>query len=282
MKKLSLVAAIAAPVLLTACVSNGGDSEALVKPLSSFPIQDNALKNSVAEEFKKKNFTLNSYQIEIGNKTYKNGNGINLQEFGLGLKTLPVTESMTITGDNKTEYKATGKHTAYLFTQNYSMIGGLEQNEYVVKSLDGRTILKEGEKDELNILVKGQATEKLPETGKFNYNGLAWIEGGKVANLSYDVDFGAKLGSGTIKNTDSSIDIALTEGNIEKRSFENTLDGTRLEGFGIHSAATVGGERGSYTLGFFGPEANEIIGEVDLNKTKSGLHGFFGGTKQAK
>lgn len=58
------------------------------------------------------------------------------------------------------------------------------------------------------------------------------------------------------------------------------IDNSPITAQGIEGKATDGRYSGDYTLGFFGPDADEIVGSVELGDED--VIGIFGGTKKAK
>ncbi|WP_158608809.1 factor H binding protein domain-containing protein [Neisseria weixii] len=121
--------------------------------------------------------------------------------------------------------------------------------------------------------VRGYATQNLPSGGKFNYVGEA-LSQDQTGRLNYTVDFAAKTGSGFI--SDIAGGISLNEGRIGAMSHTNP-DNTSISGYGISSTAhSNNGLSSTYKLGFFGPEADEIVGVVTSDHGDVG----FGGKKQ--
>lgn len=131
--------------------------------------------------------------------------------------------------------------------------------------------------DDIHFFVRGVPTEKLPTTGKFNYSGSGKVgsqSGAQEVNFNYDVDFAAKTGSGSLGN------ITLSKGNITTQTHTSEIDNSPITAQGIEGKATDGRYSGDYTLGFFGPDADEIVGSVELGDED--VIGIFGGTKKAK
>ena len=89
------------------------------------------------------------------------------------------------------------------------------------------------------------------------------------------MDFGAKTGSGSLGN------ITLSESKITEVKHDDDIGGV-LTTQVIEGKATDGRYSGNYELDFFGPDADEIVGTVELGDDKEGMVGMFGGTKQAK
>ena len=112
-----------------------------------------------------------------------------------------------------------------------------------------------------NVRITGLKTklEAIPTEGTANYSGKAF-DAKEEGVLAYRVDFSNKTGSGTI--TGLGEDITLNKGSISK---------TR-----ISSTATQSYKSGSYSLDFFGKNAEEIGGKVSFDgKDVVG----FGGTR---
>lgn len=295
MKKPPLIlAASAVSLVLTACSSssgngdgNGGsnDTRAVVTPLVSFPITDGAIKARIQEDADERGYTLDEYSIQIGDKTYKDGNGIDLKEFGMGTNVLSYKDTLKTTHSDGRAYTQEETYGLYLFQQKYSSISGLELESFVLKNANGEIIAQDKQGDpsfneSFDITIKGDATKTLPATGKFNYVGDAWFDGKTKGKLSYAVDFGAKSGSGQVTGHKDGI-IDLLKASIDNMPVYNDLDDSKIEAKGILGKAAINGKEGEYRLRFFGPNAEEMMGEVDLDRT-AGIHGFIGGTKQAK
>lgn len=188
---------------------------------------------------------------------------LNLSKYPKGHSTLNVKE--TLTGEVKGKSDSiTTDYAVYLFKQDYSLITGV-YNKNVTTVLNGHTETKPIGAYFLTR-TRGTLTEKLPTTGKFNYSGSGKVgsqSGVQEVNFNYNVDFGAKTGSGSLGN------ITLLEGNIKN----HVIDG---------KATAAGSLGGHYRVGIFGPDADEIAGKVELGNDKEHMFGIFGGTKQAK
>lgn len=89
------------------------------------------------------------------------------------------------------------------------------------------------------------------------------------------MDFAEKTGSGSLGN------ITLSKGDITTQTFTNEIDNSFITTPGIEGRATAGSLNGGYRLDFFGPNADEIVGLVELGNEEDVI-GMFGGTKQAK
>jgi len=90
----------------------------------------------------------------------------------------------------------------------------------------------------------------LPTSGTATYTGQAFARNAQTGSLSYTVDFSLKTGSGSINGIATHGAITLTNapisgGDISGAAFSSTLGW------------------GEYELDFFGPQAEEIAGDVD-------------------
>jgi lipoprotein GNA1870 C like protein len=207
---------------------------------------------------------LKSYKVNLGNQS-SSGNNFNLSS--IPLKTL-VSQNYRETvvaqaeGQNHT---ITRNGVAHIYRQNYSLIAGITPTGL---TLNGESEKLDADDDDTNILIKGYTTQNLPTAGKFDYSGIA-SDGDKKGKLAYSVDFDSRKGSGKITGLDS--DIHLNEAEIKKMSYTNKeTDRTTINGHGIEGSSN----RGSYRLGFFGPNAEEIVGTVD--DRNNGEIGFAG------
>ncbi|AHG74275.1 hypothetical protein X781_21300 [Mannheimia sp. USDA-ARS-USMARC-1261] len=156
-----------------------------------------------------------------------------------------------------------GKKETYgsLYNQKYSVV-----KAQIVKTGDDLSNVNS------IVEVKGLNTEKLPSEGKATYNGKAFDahgdEGIYAGNLTYEVNFSERTGSGQIINTlDGTID--LDKGNIDKGLISSTAHHRK----GEHT------QSGRYEVQFFGPNAEEIGGKVDI-QDDGRTHSFgISGTK---
>ena len=207
---------------------------------------------------------LKSYKVNLGNQS-SSGNNFNLSS--IPLKTL-VSQNYRETvvaqaeGQNHTIAR---NGVAHIYRQNYSLIAGITPTGLTI---NGESEELDTDDDDTNILIKGYATQNLPIAGKFDYSGVA-SDGASQGKLAYSVDFDSRKGSGKITGLDS--DIHLNEAEIKKMSYTNKeTDRTTINGHGIEGSSN----RGSYRLGFFGPNAEEIVGTVD--DRNNGEIGFAG------
>ena len=207
----------------------------------------------LAKEFGVDDAALQSYTVKLGNQTSK---GKDLDLSGYPLKKLALNQNFQETAIVRAEgknYTITQSGKAHIYRQNYSLIAGVNPEK---ATLNGPNINKSENLDDTYILIKGQATQTLPTAGKFDYSGIA-SDGVSQGKLAYSVDFDSRKGSGKITGIGS--DITLNEASIREGSHTNEIDNTVIKGHGIQGSSN----RGDYALGFFGPNAEEIVGTVN-------------------
>lgn len=212
---------------------------------------------------------IDGYALTINGRT-QNGD-IDLSKYAKGHHKFFIQERVTGSADG-VQGSITRNSDVYLFKQDYSLIAGIHNKNMTVKlgnEANNKSI------DEMHALVRGVSTEKLPTTGKFNYSGSGKI-GTKYslrdAKFSYEVDFAEKTGSGSLGN------ITLSKGDITTQTLTNEIDNSFITTPTIEGEATDGRYSGEYILGFFGPDADEIVGALDLGDED--VIGIFSGTKQ--
>ena len=265
LQKISAVTIIA--LSLAAC-SSGSDSTGNNMPnanpsttnSSAFSVSYQGLKSNaneavqhLAKEFGVDDAALQSYTVKLGNQTSK---GKDLDLSGYPLKKLALNQNFQETAIVRAEgknYTITQSGKAHIYRQNYSLIAGVNPEK---ATLNGPGINKSENLDDSYILIKGQATQTLPTAGKFDYSGIA-SDGAIQGKLAYSVDFDSRKGSGKITGIGS--DIYLNEASIREISHTNEIDNTVIKGHGIQGSSN----RGDYALGFFGPNAEEIVGTVN-------------------
>ncbi len=265
LQKISAATIIA--LSLAAC-SSGSDSTGNNMPnanpsttnSSAFSVSYQGLKSNaneavqhLAKEFGVDDAALQSYTVKLGNQTSK---GKDLDLSGYPLKKLALNQNFQETAIVRAEgknYTITQSGKAHIYRQNYSLIAGVNPEK---ATLNGPNINKSENLDDTYILIKGQATQTLPTAGKFDYSGIA-SDGVSQGKLAYSVDFDSRKGSGKITGIGS--DINLDEASMGEVSHTNEIDNTVIKGHGIQGSSN----RGDYALGFFGPNAEEIVGTVN-------------------
>ena len=215
---------------------------------------------------------IDGYALTIDGRT-QNGD-IDLSKYPKGHHKFSTQERVTGSA-NGVQGSITTNSDVYLFKQDYSLIVGTHNKNMTVKLGNEHEVKFIGD---IDYFVRGVPTEKLPTTGKFNYSGSGKIRsqfGAQDAKFSYDVDFANKTGSGSLGN------ITLSKGNITTQTLESKIDNSPITAPTIEGKATDGRYSGDYDLVFFGPNADEIVGVVELGNEEDVI-GMFGGTKQAK
>lgn len=228
-----------------------------------------ALKADVAGELHEyaigEGYTLNSvddYRITAKGKTYNDN--INLKDFGAGFQTVDVTEQATATIDGAT-FNVVRENKAYLYQQEHSIVARFVHKKATITG-KGVTQVIDYDNNDYVTHVGGTPTKTLPADITATYKGKAFseVDGQRVdGDLVYNVNFGAKTGSGTI--TSGFGNISLNTGSIQPLSYTSQLDRSQLSGHGITGTATSAQlGNGEYELGFFGDNAEEIAGAVDV------------------
>ena len=239
---------------------SNGNTSTNATPRVDFSVSYEGLKSNaneavqhLAKEFGVDDAALQSYTVKLGNQTSK---GKDLDLSGYPLKKLALNQDFQETAIARAEgknYTITQSGKAHIYRQNYSLIAGINPTK---ATLRGPDINKSENFDDSYILIKGQATQTLPTAGKFDYSGIA-SDGASQGKLAYSVDFDSRKGSGKITGVGS--DINLHEASIREGSYTNEIDNTEIKGYGIQGSSN----RGDYALGFFGPNAEEIVGTVN-------------------
>lgn len=166
-------------------------------------------------------------------------------------------ETVQVRAEGKT-FKLTRKGESHIYRQNYSLIAGVKPTSYSMQGDDLGNGLNTPNpiNDENYLTIKGTPTEVLPTAGKATYSGAAF-DGKKQGVLNYSVDFKERTGEGNI--TDLGETVVLNKGNITNIDHKNEIDGSHLQGYGIKGSSN----KGNYALGFFGANAEEIVGTVN-------------------
>lgn len=279
---------------LAACSSSGGgssnsnnsiiggnnrpnDGVSKLVPVSALRASAHEDLNDLAKELSGNDdaqVELSSYRVNVNGKSYNNGN-IDLATLGNGFKRIDATETATAKFGGDT-YSATRNSTIHLYQQPYSVVAAIQNTGGKVT---GPGVNENLDRQDFDVnYVQGELTKTLPSTGSFNYKGVAFTEK-EQGNLDYTINFDTKKGAGSISGINEAGLINLHESNITDVSHTNSLDGSSLSGFGVANgiATSEKAGNGTYKLGIFGPNAEEIAGSV--LKDDNALVGF-GGKKQ--
>lgn len=266
---------------LAACSSNGtannGNNSLVSGPgvatqgavvTSFYSVKEDVRKdvNSWATQkgFKPGEVELASVTLQVGSVSSK-GSNINLFDVVPAQNKVQEVDTVTTArvkagGDN---YELISKGRAHIYRQNYSLIAGHSELKRIEKDPSGIERNLGVDDDSVDFVVKGSTTKILPAAGKFNYTGIA-TNGEKQGALSYTVDFKEKNGKGEITGIGEN-SITLSEAPIKEFSHTNEFDNTVIKGQGI--------EGSNYKLGFFGPNAEEIVGAVTQGTNSIGFAG---------
>ena len=193
-----------------------------------------------------------------------NDTKVTSQEAGYGQITTPY-------GTTYTNYTKTKSSVNKTYNQPYSVVVGKGD---VTQTVDRYNSSNSSTVSTFAIdKVAGLATldQNVPTTGKAVYTGGAFSAASDNGKLNYLIDFDKRKGSGDIQGLTEFGDIKLKEANLTKVN----LNGKSVTGVnGIAQA----NEAGTYTLGLFGPSADEIAGKATIAQKEIG----FGGQKDAK
>ncbi|MDH2997875.1 hypothetical protein A1D22_00815 [Pasteurellaceae bacterium LFhippo2] len=131
--------------------------------------------------------------------------------------------------------------------------------------------------------VSGQLTDvdNIPKLGTANYNGLSFGAYG-VGNFNYTINFDEKSGSGKISNlvdVKSLADVILEKGTLNGNLIESTLK-TDNHRFIDEHYEKLGGFTGSYILGVYGPNAEEVAGKAVIDNSSTNMTPSYTKTDQ--
>lgn len=313
MKKLVLASAIISTLVVTGCSSNKPESNySAAKPIVSTGTSTNKPNTTVSKPntsvttptvvAHKNAIDLNDIKEELENKweskivdlkmQVKNADNqakkINLAPLGQGFSMNDWSATVVEQDSGKT-YNMEYKGKLYLFQQDYSALGIMTVTH---ETENGDTAAIEPSlmhQQYTHYIVDGQPTVNLPTKGTYNYAGKVkihdvnrdkYLDNRMIdGQFNYAVNFDTQTGSGKVSNIDGK-DIKLNAGRISDLKDE---DGFNISPTvkGIEGTATHGNKTGEYTLGFFGPNANEVSGTVTVETSdKTAYMGIIGGKKQ--
>ena len=211
------------------------------------------------------NTVSSNYELQLNGKTYHSKDKIDI--FGLqpGLHTLHFKSSVTQTVGNTPGRKMVTEGELRLYKQNYSVFAGT----FIKKAFDAAEPDQVEEENTFGFdgidLINGDITPyaKLPTEGVYTYNGKAFNEKTE-GTLKYTIDFAKKEGSGSITGMEEFGNIKLNQASIEKITEKHPVltNGSEIAGAAV--SEKLG--KGEYSLGIFGPQAQEIIGVADFAK----------------
>lgn len=219
---------------------------------------------------------------------------LNLDALGKGYQQQTLTETAVANIDG-VQYTGNRTSRVRLYQQANSVVLGRQTLSGKLSNGSSTKILSQGALriDQLKgIPTSAEDIATLVSdrnASKYTYSGQAFSQGG-TGTLTYSVDFYDRSGSGTITGLADKGTINLNQGRLGTVKHVNpdgevydmkTKEkvGNELTAIGIQGVANFasGSADGTYTLGFFGPNAVEIAGIVTENNTNTV---GFGGTKQ--
>lgn len=246
--------------------------------LAFYDAKQRARAEGVAREEFGANAVLDSYTVTVNNKQYVDGQGLGFTDFpqtGGNFTPYSIEEQSKITHNGGTS-EQTKKGTLYLFQQQYSSIAQLGFDSLTTASngVVNTVPLKHGW-----LVADGQPTTTLPTTGSYIYTGPYRQKSMDATDditgtMTFNVDFGTKQGNGQI-NRSVGTNIMLQPKEITSFMTDD-FGGKEQRVYGIEDGlATSGNEAGEYSVSFFGPNAEEVLGKVEFG----GYDGDFGGKR---
>ncbi len=217
-----------------------------IKDLTKLAIAE-GLDKYQADDFAKNNVNLDEDTAKTNLETLiiNNAKGIYDGQYRNGLKQeqygTSSSSSSSCTNGHCYSVRETITTGKAIYNQPYSII--FADTESGVRNFSSINELS-------NVRIAGLKTklEAIPTKGTANYSGKAF-DAKDNGTLDYNVNFENKTGSGTITGLGNNI----------------TLKQGSISGTGISSTATQGYKLGSYSLDFFGKNAEEIAGKVIFN-----------------
>lgn len=275
----SLLSLTVSALLLAACGGGSPDvssTQTAAKGWGTYNLEDDVSEDTyTADKYDEEDigdipgerYRIHNIVMTINNKKYTADNPtIDISALPLGLNNLKYQTRLTKTRlsnqakEDDDEYSATG--TLRLYKQQYSVIAGINLERHHSKK-HGPVSLTNVEyhiKDAQGLITP---FEQLPQTGKFTYTGSAFTAN-EEGRLVYSVDFDKREGSGSVSGLNSTGDITLHAGGIGKTAAGPLAN----SGVIVGRATAANHHAGAYDVSFFGPNAEEIAGDVRLYRTK--------------
>ncbi len=302
MKKQHILSICIAGALLTACGSgsdgggtsiNKGNSNTHTNPTNGklpYPHKvptelQQAVKNALKIPVYWNPALGDKVSVTMGDKSYQNGDNVDLTDFDLGLTQTNFTDSQDEGYSSKGNVK--------IYRQNYSAIMAFLPTEGKLAS--NNDIEKETEEVVSISRPIGYVTKNMPETGKATYKGKSFYQT-EEGNFNLAVNFGDNKVSGEITGL-SVGKVTLKETGFGETTYEPLGKDTKEEkAFGYKGIATLSNGKQftvkmatttkngvesvtdekftsdkyefEYMGGFFGPNAEETVGKIwARNKT---------------
>ncbi|OSI10866.1 hypothetical protein BWD10_02835 [Neisseria zoodegmatis] len=209
-------------------------------------------------------YRINNIVMTFNNKKYHIGNKvIDISNLPLGLNNLKYQIQVTQTRlSNQTKDDQSAIGSMRLYKQQYSVIAGNNLDKlYSMKQ--GELTLKDNEYSVDDAQGRFTPFEQLPKAGKFTYNGSAFTAN-EEGKLTYTVDFDKSEGSGSISGLNRFGDISLHKGELKKITTGPLKNGGEIWG----QASSANHHKGYYDVTFFGPNSEEIAGNLRFDHMK--------------
>ena len=178
------------------------------------------------------------------------GNGQITTPYGTTYTNYTKTEESIDKTYNQPYSVVVGKGTISTTTDNYSTSNSSTSSKFKIDKVAGLATLN----------------QNVPTTGKAVYTGGAFSAASDNGKLNYLVDFDKRKGSGDIEGLTEFGNIKLKEANLTKVN----LNGKSVTGV---SGSAQANAAGSYTLGLFGPQADEVAGKATIAQKEIGFAG---------
>lgn len=258
---LSLTAAL----ILTACSSGGGGvaadigaglADALTAPLDH---KDKSLQSLTLDQSVRKNEKL-KLAAQGAEKTYGNGDSLNTGK----LKNDKVSRFdfiRQIEVDGQLITLESGEFQVY--KQSHSALTALQTEQEQDPEHSGKMVAKRRFKIG-DIAGEHTSFDKLPKDVMATYRGTAFGSDDAGGKLTYTIDFAAKQGHGKIEHLKSpELNVELATAYIKPDEKHHAV----ISGFVLYNQD----EKGSYSLGIFGGQAQEVAGSAEV-ETANGIH----------
>ncbi|WP_219208139.1 factor H-binding protein [Neisseria meningitidis] len=257
---LSLTAAL----ILTACSSGGGGVaadigaglvDALTAPLDH---KDKGLQSLTLDQSVRKNEKL-KLSAQGAEKTYGNGDSLNTGK----LKNDKISRFdfiRQIEVDGQLITLESGEFQVY--KQSHSALTAL-QTEQVQDSEDSGKMVAKRQFRIGDIAGEHTSFDKLPKDVMATYRGTAFGSDDAGGKLTYTIDFAAKQGHGKIEHLKSpELNVDLVVAYIKPDEKRHAV----ISGSVLYNQ----NEKGSYSLGIFGGQAQEVAGSAEV-ETANGI-----------
>ncbi|WP_219228120.1 factor H-binding protein [Neisseria meningitidis] len=263
---LSLTAAL----ILTACSSGGGGSggggvaadigtglaDALTAPLDH---KDKGLQSLTLDQSVRKNEKL-KLAAQGAEKTYGNGDSLNTGK----LKNDKISRFdfiRQIEVDGQLITLESGEFQVY--KQSHSALTALQTEQEQDLEHSGKMVAKRRFRIG-DIAGEHTSFDKLREGGRATYRGTAFGSDDAGGKLTYTIDFAAKQGYGKIEHLKSpELNVDLAAADIKPDEKRHAV----ISGSVLYNQD----EKGSYSLGIFGGQAQEVAGSAEV-ETANGIH----------